>query len=254
MFMQIHHPTTLTADDHAVLERLMCTFSGSQEPIAALLRRKLETAVIVHPDASSDDLVTSNRRVRYSVNGAQETEHLLTWDKPEAADATALSLQKPRGLALLGLRKGQSISFPAETGIETATITGVYPVPGRRAGAALTPSSILAAKLQGIAATIKREARATMAGLQKGRTETVLMRLSDATLSDIGITRGEISHVAGIVAGVTPTDAEATTGRPGGPGLRRRRVGNQAMIYPRATDNTGNKMAGVADDRQGERA
>ena len=50
MFMQIHHPTTLTADDHAVLERLMCTLSGSQEPIAALLRRKLETAVIVHPE------------------------------------------------------------------------------------------------------------------------------------------------------------------------------------------------------------
>ena len=244
--MQIHHPTTLTADDHAMLERLMCTLSGSQDPIAALLRRKLETAVILHPQAYSDDLVTSNRRVRYSVNGAQETEHLLTWDKPEAADAAAISLQQPRGLALLGLRKGQSISFPTETGIETAEITGVYPVPGRRAEAAPAPSSTLAAKLQGMAATIKREARAAMARLQKGRTETVLMRLSDATLRDIGITRGEISHVAGIVTGVTPTDAAATAGRPGGPGLRRRRVRNRAMIHPRATDNTGNKRAGVA--------
>ena len=123
--MQISHPTTLTSDDHAVLERLMCTLSGSQEPIAALLRRKLETAVIVHPEASSDDLVTSNRRVRYSVNGAQETEHLLTWDKLAAADAAAISLQQPRGLALLGLRVGQSISFPAEGGIEPAGVTGV---------------------------------------------------------------------------------------------------------------------------------
>ena len=244
--MQIQHPTTLTADDHALLERLMCAPSGSREPIAALLRRKLQTAVIVHPEASSDDLVTSNRRVRYSVNGAKETEHLLTWDKPGAADAAAISLQQPRGLALLGLRKGQSISFPAETGIETAEITGVYPVPDRRAGAAPAPSSSLAAKLQGIAATIKREARAAMARLQEGRTETVLRRLSDATLRDIGITRGEISHVAGIVAGVTPTDAADTTGRPGRPGLRRRRVRNRAMINPRATDNGGNKRAGVA--------
>lgn len=246
MFMQIHHPTTLTADDHAVLERLMCTLSGSREPIAALLRRKLETAVIVHPEASNEDLVTSNRRVRYSVDGAQETEHVLTWDKPEAGDAAAISLQQPLGLALLGLRKGQSISFPAENGIETAEITRVYPAPGRRAGAAPAPSSTLAAKLHGIAATIKREARTAMARLQKGRTETVLMRLSDATLRDIGITRGEISHVAGFVAGVTSTDAAAATGRPGRPGLRRRRVRNRAMIHPRATDNAGNKRAGAA--------
>ena len=37
--MQISHPTTLTSDDHAVLERLMCTLSGSREsnsyPVAA---------------------------------------------------------------------------------------------------------------------------------------------------------------------------------------------------------------------------
>jgi len=123
--MQISHPTTLTSDDHAVLERLMCTLSGSREPIATLLRRTLETAVIVHLEAGTDDLVTGDRRVRYTVNGAMEAEHLLTWDRPGSRDASAISLQQPRGLALLGLRVGQSISFPAEGGIEPAGVTGV---------------------------------------------------------------------------------------------------------------------------------
>lgn len=240
--MQIHHPTTLTPDDHAVLERLMCTLSGSPEPIAALLRRKLETAVIVHAQASTDDLVTSNRRVQYRVNGAPEIEHLLTWDRPEAANAAALSLQEPRGLALLGLRKGQSISFRAETGIETAEVTGVYRVQDRGPGAGRAPSPHLAGELQGIAATIRRHARTALARLQKGRTEATLMRLSDAMLRDIGITRGEISHVAGVVAGLTLTNAAATAG-----GVAAGRG---------ATNNAGNERAAAwqSHDSQSQRA
>src|SRR5690554_2751068 len=120
MFMQISHPTTLITDDHAMLQRLMCTLSGSREPIATVLRRKLATAAIVHPEAGTDDLVTSDRRVRYSINGGPEAEHLLTWDARLSGDASAISLQQPRGLALLGLRTGQSISFPTEGGVETA--------------------------------------------------------------------------------------------------------------------------------------
>ena len=125
MFMHINHPATLTLDDHAVLERLMCTLSGSPKPVASLLRRKLETAVILHPGAATDDLVTSGRRVRYWVNGELEADHYLTWEHPKVGDASAISLQSPLGLALLGLRTGQSISFPSEAGIETAEVTGV---------------------------------------------------------------------------------------------------------------------------------
>lgn len=224
MFMQINHPTTLTPDDHAVLERLMCTLSGSQEPIATLVRRKLETAVIVHPEAATDGLVTSDRQVRYCVNGVVEAEHRLTWDQPQAGDASAISLQQPLGLALLGLRTGQSISFPAEAGIETAEVTGVSAVPGTSSGPARGQSPIITSKLRLVAAAIKRQARSTLARLQKGRTEATLMRLSDATLKDIGITRGEIPHVADIVAGLTPAPTISRP-RPDGPVDKARRSG-----------------------------
>ena len=45
---------------------------------------------------------------------------------------------------------------------------------------------------------------------------------------------------------IDPAFHAAATGRPGRPGLRRRRVRNRAMIHPRATDNAGNKRAGAA--------
>lgn len=208
--MQINHPTALTLDDHAVLERLMCTLSGSPKPIASLVRRKLETAVILHPGADTDDLVTSGRRVRYWVNGELEADHYLTWEHPNAGDTSAISLQSPLGLALLGLSTGQSISFTSEAGIETAEVTGVTAVPSRLSRPAPQLSTI-ASKLQEAASIIKRRARLSLAHLQKGRTEATLMRLSDATLKDIGITRGEIPYVASIVAGLAPAPATLPT-------------------------------------------
>jgi uncharacterized protein YjiS (DUF1127 family) len=211
-FMQTTHPA-LTCGDHAKLERLMCTLSGSRAPIADLTRRKLETAVIIHPETASDDLVMSGRKVRYSVNGTPEIERLLTWERFETARVPTLSLQQPLGLALLGLRTGESIAFTTDAGIATAEVTSVSidPIPSP-----LTDTSKTLSKLHVVAATIRRYAQSALARLQKGRTEAALLRLSNDTLKDIGITRGEIPYVARMVAGLphVPTNSRRSAGRP----------------------------------------
>ena len=206
--MQINHPTTLTAEDHAMLAKFMRELPEREKSLVAMARRKLETAVIVHPHAATDDLVSSGRQVRYCVNGAMEAENVLTWDLPGTAAASATSLRRPLGQALLGLRTGQSVAFPTEGGIKTVEVIGVSAVPGISTDSAPRPST-KPSKLLRVAAAIKRQLRSALARMQKARAETTLRQLSDATLGDIGITRSEIPYVAGIVAGLTPASTSA---------------------------------------------
>ena len=169
--MQINHPTTLTADDHAMLARFVRALSESEKSLAAMARRKLETAVILHPQAAADDLVSSGRRVHYCVNGAIESEHALTWDLPKTAAASAISLRQPLGLALLGLRTGQSMAFPTEAGIETVEVIGVSAVLGISPDSAPSPAPD-PSKMLLVAAAIKRQARSALARLLQARAET----------------------------------------------------------------------------------
>jgi hypothetical protein len=63
----------------------MGTLTGSISPLAAVVRRKLESAVIVHYQDADEDLATSGRRVRYSIDGARKAERVLSWDRPSLA-------------------------------------------------------------------------------------------------------------------------------------------------------------------------
>lgn len=203
--MQINHPTTLTFNDHAQLERLMCTLTGRRSQLAALVRRKLETAVIIVPHEAPADLVTSGRQVRYSVDGTQEAEGILSWDRPMAGDQFTLFIQEARGLALLGLRVGQSISVSTDGEIETIAVEEVsvpqnVPLGRTQDRSPTSARSTVASWLRNVSSRFMRHAAAALRRVQKGRTEAALMRLSDDTLRDIGITRDAIPQVASMVA------------------------------------------------------
>lgn len=218
--MQINHPTTLTFDDHAQLERLMCTRTGSRSPLAAMVRRKLESAVIVHFQDADEDLVTSGRRVRYSIDGAREDERILSWDRPIFGDESTICIQDLRGLALLGLHAGQSISISGNGGIETIEVEKVMLVQEQRIGRAdrrSLASSLTSVRtlLQQVSRRVMRNFGNALRGIQKGRTEAALMRLGDDGLRDIGITRREIPHVASIVAGLAPGPKPSGRSEPG---------------------------------------
>lgn len=206
--MQITHPTTLTFDDHTRLERLMCTLTGSRSPLAALARRKLESAVIIRSQDTDEDLVTSGRRVRYSVDGVNEGERVLSWDRVIVGDESTICIQELRGLALLGLRTGQSIAVSTEGVIETIEVEGVTPVQDQGVVRTTERSQVsprtttIESRLQNFGRRVMRHIGIAVRRVQKGRTEAALRRLGDDRLWDIGITRGEIPHVASIVAGL----------------------------------------------------
>jgi len=114
--MHYDHPTLLTAADHARLQGLMCTMIGSRTPLASLVRRKLGSAVLLEPEDIGADLVTSGRLVRFTIDGEETEERVLTWKPPKRGDTSSMSLLVPRGLALFGLSAGQFIAYPTQGG------------------------------------------------------------------------------------------------------------------------------------------
>lgn len=110
--MHDHHHTTIVATyDHDRLQAMMCSMIGARTPLAGLLRRKLSSAVVMLPADLDADVVTSGRRVRFKVDGYKSMERTLTWDPQIRGSVGSLSLQLPRGLSLLGLSVGQSMSY-----------------------------------------------------------------------------------------------------------------------------------------------
>jgi transcription elongation GreA/GreB family factor len=89
----------------------MITMIGSRTPLAALLRHKLGSAVIMLPSDISPDLVTGGRSVRFRINNRDRDERELVWHGGSEADPYLLPLHEPRGLALLGLSVGHTIAY-----------------------------------------------------------------------------------------------------------------------------------------------
>lgn len=111
--MHDHHPTIISTRDHDRLQALMCGLIGARTPLAGLVRHKLGSAVVMLPNDIGSDVVASGRRVRFTIDGYQTKERWLTWQPPVRGDRWNGSLRAARGLALLGLSVGASISYRA---------------------------------------------------------------------------------------------------------------------------------------------
>lgn len=110
----LHPATSLSPTDYARLQQMMLTMIGSRTVLAALLRRKLGSSVPASSLTLAPDRAVSGKRVRFSIDGEAEEERILTWQPPTSGDRSTLSLQSPRGLALMGLRPGQFLSYRTE--------------------------------------------------------------------------------------------------------------------------------------------
>ncbi len=109
--MHDHQATVVSTSDHDRLQAMMCTMIGLRTPIASLLRHKLGSAVVMFPGDISPDVVIPGRRVHFTIDGYRTELRVLRWDSPVRDAGMELSLLLPRGLALLGLRAGQSFSY-----------------------------------------------------------------------------------------------------------------------------------------------
>lgn len=129
--MHDHHPTILSTRDHDRLQAMMCGMIGARTPLASLVRHKLGSAIVMLPSDIAPDVVAPGRRVRFTVDGYRTKERTLTWEPQVRGDRWSVSLQGARGLALLGLSVGASISYRTATRrTEFIEIDHVFPDDG----------------------------------------------------------------------------------------------------------------------------
>lgn len=122
-----HPPKIIVgANDHARLTDL-ATAAADRVPAAEDLLEEMERATVVAPDAVPPDVVRMGSVVEYRTD---EGDKRVTLAFPVEADIAAgkISVLTPIGTALIGLSKGQSISWTARDGkSHRLTVVSVEP-------------------------------------------------------------------------------------------------------------------------------
>ncbi|MGC2855779.1 nucleoside diphosphate kinase regulator [Novispirillum sp. DQ9] len=122
-------PITLT---HTLYDRLggMAAACEQRQPeVAAYLERELDRAVVVDDDRLPATVVTIGSLVGFEEQetGARHTV-TLCWPAEEDAAAHRVSVMTPVGVALIGLKQGQSIAWRNRAGAwRTLRILSVTP-------------------------------------------------------------------------------------------------------------------------------
>lgn len=116
----------LTSNDVQRLETMLESAQFRGQPGAASLHAELERARVVPPNQLPRDVVSMNSTAE-CVEEASGRTHSLTLVYPRDADAAQgrISVLAPVGAALLGMKVGQSIDWPAPAGTLRLRVTAV---------------------------------------------------------------------------------------------------------------------------------
>jgi regulator of nucleoside diphosphate kinase len=108
---------TITALDAERLEILLDSLPSNMSKEKKALEDELERAVIVAPQSVPAEVVTMNSTVRFRLLPSGDG-HCLKLVYPAAAGSGdgAVSILAPVGMALLGLREGDEMSWPRPGG------------------------------------------------------------------------------------------------------------------------------------------
>lgn len=110
-------PVTVSALDLERLERLLDSLPAAVAAQAGPLREELARAEVAEPAAMPPDVVTMNSRVRFTLlPSGQQREMTLVYPRDADGSADRISVLAPVGSALLGLRVGDTINWPAPAG------------------------------------------------------------------------------------------------------------------------------------------
>ena len=104
----------LTDRDYSILRGIAMARPLAERGYFDLLRHKLVHADIVDPQLIDPMVVTMNSQVRYRIGDGRWQEHRLVLGAAREVIGQTISLRSLHGLALLGLRDEQVISFGDE--------------------------------------------------------------------------------------------------------------------------------------------
>lgn len=113
-----HRPPIIVSDlDAARLEKILDSLGGDLSPNWEDLQTELDRAKIVKPEEIPPDVVTMKSTVLFRIEPSNK-EFSLTLVYPNDYDLSAdkISILAPVGSALLGLREGDTISWPKPGG------------------------------------------------------------------------------------------------------------------------------------------
>ncbi|MEQ8295292.1 MAG: nucleoside-diphosphate kinase [Nitratireductor sp.] len=131
----------LTTKDHTILEVMLERCLGQDDPMAALLKEKLDAARVVFGDDIPATVATLNSRITFSVDGREPDTRVISHERMQSPVGLFLPLTSLRGLALIGLSEGQLFRFAGQEGVqETIVLESVLyqPEAARREKEALT--------------------------------------------------------------------------------------------------------------------
>ena len=108
---------TLSRLDAERLERMLDSLDGRSFPGRLELEEEIARAHVVEPAQVPPTVVTMNSSVRFKVESS-DAEFSLTLVYPSEADGSndKISILAPVGSALLGLKEGDEIAWPAPGG------------------------------------------------------------------------------------------------------------------------------------------
>ena len=116
----------LTTKDYTILEVMLERYHGRDATMSTILRRKVSQALVMFRDDIPPTVVTLSSRVAYRVNDGPAETRIIAHDEMRGLVGMLLPITNPRGLALLGLAEGQSMTIPkADGSVETLTVQEV---------------------------------------------------------------------------------------------------------------------------------
>lgn len=108
----------LTTKDFTIVEVMRDRCLGQDDPLAPILKRKIESAIVMFRDDVPDDVATMSSRVTFSVNGRDPDTRIISHDRMTSPIGMFLPVTTLRGLALLGLAQGEQFVFTNSDGVE----------------------------------------------------------------------------------------------------------------------------------------
>ena len=113
----------LTTKDYTILEVMRERHPARTETLLSILQRKISSALVMFRDDIPPNVVTLSSRVAYRVDDGPAETRIVAHSEMHGLVGMLLPITNPRGLALLGLAEGRSMSIPTDAGgVETLTV------------------------------------------------------------------------------------------------------------------------------------
>ena len=112
----------LTTKDFAILEMMRDCGFGRDDPIASILERKIEGAIVMFGRDIPANVATLGSRVTFSINSGGTDTRVISPERMTLPIGMFLPITRPRGLALLGLCAGSAFIVPCDASEEERVV------------------------------------------------------------------------------------------------------------------------------------